>query len=253
MPNPLLPNDPSPAPSPAPAPAPAPADPQDGGPNPSPTPAPTDNPFDIVPEEVRSQLFTEDGQWNADGFEKLTTPKPREDVPSSADAYELPEIEGFDREQANKSPLFTALRGAAFEGGMGQEQFTKAIEQYVKAETDAADAHAEAQRTELGSNAEKRIETVSDFLSRNLSADEYRAVLPATSSAKGIAALERLMNIRANPQPREGDPPPPAMKTKKEIEAIMQSDEYRGKPGVPPDPKVRKEVDDWFQKNAGNK
>lgn len=173
------------------------------------------------------------------------------DLPASADAYAMPAIEGFDSEKAASSPLFKALRTAAFNGGVGQAGFEAAVSEYVKEMTADANATEAAERAKLGQNADARLTTVSNWVSSSLPAEQAAALMAGATTADAIVALETLMNARAAPAPR--DPPPAAktLKTKEEIRALMQKPEYYDPKKR--DPAVVKEVDDWYAAQGGKK
>ena len=248
----LLPN-PTPA-SPAPPPAPparpatpappAPGEPSDPPPDPAP-PAPGERPA-FLPEAA-----WKDGAIDLAGLEAHlgTLQAPAADLPASADAYALPEIENFDREKAAASPIFKALMVGAFENKIGQEAFNGVIKTYVEQMTADEDARYTAEMEKMGANAGDRLAKVSNFIASQVPADQAAILRQMVTTADAVAAFEALMNRNANPQPRADPPPVSQRKTKAEIEALMATPAYSGRPSER-NPAVIAEVDKWFEDEA---
>jgi len=201
-----------------------------------------------LPEE-----FWGDNGFNQDALEALKSrPEPQADVPASAEAYKLPEIEGFDAEKAGASPLFAALRKNAHANGMGQAAFEATIKDYVEGESARAEEYEAEQKKLLGSNADQRLKALGTWLDSSLPPEKANALRAMATNADAVAGLEELMNSKAKIPPR-GDPPAPKpAKTKDEIRKLMQSDAYRGTPEQR-DPAVVKEVEAFFAAEAAAK
>ncbi len=233
----------TPAPSPAPSPTPAPA----GG---TPAPSPSEGGGgDDRPEWVPEALW-KDGKFDEEGFTALSSrPEPQADVPGEPTGYVIPAIDGLDVEVAAASPLFQALMKGAHANKVGQAAFDAIVGDYVASETAKADAFEQEQRTALGPQADTRLKALGTWLDSSLDAEEAAAVRGTMTTAKGVEALEKLMNARVTTAPRDDPPPPVAKDTKEAIEAIMKTPAYRGKESER-DPAVIKRVDDWFAANA---
>lgn len=228
----LLPDSQTPAPSPAPD--------ADGSPNPQPDDSGRP---DWVPEAA----------WGDNGVDLEALGQhfsgyvPRsDDLPESDEAYQLPEIDGFDHEKAAASPILKALRKGAHANGVGQKAFEGIIADYV-AEVQRVDTeNYAAEVAKLGSNVESRLQTLSNWIGASLPGPQAEALRAMTVSAGAVQALEALMNRGATPRPRVDPPQAAQRKTRPEIEALMASKEYAGRPNER-NPAVIAEVEAWFE------
>ncbi len=204
---------------------------------------------DDRPEWVPEELW-KDGKFDTETFDAFKSrPAPAADKPETADAYALPAIDGFDHEAAGQSALFSTLRAAAFESGLGQEQFNKVITDYVGAETAKAEAFEAAQTAALGPQAGDRLKALGSWLDRTFTPQRAAALRAAATTADGVEALEEMMNGGKSVKPRDDPPPANTGKTEVEILALMKTPAYAGKESER-DPKVIAEVEAWFAANA---
>ncbi len=204
------------------------------------------------PDWLPEELWGEQG-FNADAFEQIKAGKKADDLPADADAYVLPDIEGFNKDVAAASPILKVLRSAAFDAGMGQEGFNGLIKSYVEGEATKASEQMQAEMTALGANAKARISAVNTFIRSALPKEEADALAASVTSAKAVMALEKLMATGKPGGGGRGQPtPPPTRKSREEIDKLMASPAYSGKE-ADRDPKVIKEVEDWFQAEYGQK
>lgn len=172
------------------------------------------------------------------------------DRPESADAYTLPEIEGWDAEAAADSPVFSTMRQAAFDAGLSNEAFAKLAGDYVEAERVKANERYEAELGLLGKDPEavkQRTKALGTALTRMLPKDQATALINSATTADSIKAIEALIN-RA---PKGGTSAPPAARDDwATISQLMNSDAYMGREDQR-DPKVVARVEAYF--NAGGK
>lgn len=170
------------------------------------------------------------------------------DIPAAADAYAPPTIEGVSADTIKADPLFGAMAKIAHSQGIGQAKFAEAIKGYVEDAIAAEDASAKKQKELLGDKADERLQTVSNWLGASLEADEVTELRGMLTTAKGVNALEKLMNKGVSTAPRGQPPAAPTRKTKAQIDALMNTKEYY-------DPKHRnpavvEEVTKWFADEA---
>lgn len=204
---------------------------------------------DWLPEDLWG-----DAGFNAEAFEALKAGTAKAaDLPESADAYVLPTIDGFDADKAGASPLFSVMRNAAHKAGIGQAGFDELITDYVAGEKAKSDEVTAAEMAALGANAKARLGAVAAFLNGNLPKDLAEAVGATLTSAKAVQGIEKLMGLGKPGGGTRADPPPPVTrKSREEIDKLMSTPAYSGRADER-DPKVIKEVDDWFQAEYGQK
>ncbi len=167
---------------------------------------------------------------------------------ASAEDYAIPEIDGFDAEVAAASPVFAAMRAAAFKAGLDQEGFTDAINSYVEESASRTTEARTAEMTKLGANAKARTSAVASFITSKLPAAQAEALRSAITTADLVKAIETLMGtgVRRAAAPAAAAAP---RKERSEIEKLMASPAYSGRERER-DPKVIAEVDAWFAAEA---
>lgn len=165
----------------------------------------------------------------------------------SAEEYAIPEIEGFDAEAAAASPVFAAMRTAAFKAGLDQAGFDEAIKSYVD-ESSARTTEAQtAEMGKLGANAKARIAAVGTFITSRLPAAQAEALRVSITTADAVKAIETLMGSTARRTTAPVVAPP--RKERSDIERLMASPAYSGRERER-DPKVIAEVEAWFTAEA---
>lgn len=136
------------------------------------------------------------------------------DRPEAPDKYELriPESvklpEGVEFEFAADSDLVKMARQIAFDSGRGQEGFDELVAAFVSHEI-AKDAAYETQAEEtfqaeiakLGENGKDRLAAAESFLKSTLADDEYKAIQSIATTAAGVQAIEKLMNLSKDKAP----------------------------------------------------
>jgi hypothetical protein len=104
-----------------------------------------------------------------------------------------------DMAQYEQDPLVNWFRGFAHELGLGPGQFNKAFEGYLSTVASAHNASIATERSKLGENATKRMESLSNFLDANLEKRQAMALRAALTSAEAFAAVEGLIKRLADP------------------------------------------------------
>jgi hypothetical protein len=217
-----------PAPPPAPPPPPTP-------PPPPPPPAATERP-EWLPENL----------WDATENKPVdfsTLRQPPADLPSTADAYTLPTVEGVELDAAD--PLIGILRTRAFANGLGQEEFAGIISDYAVALKQSDDAAYEREMGQLGENRDARVTAVSNWLGAQIPAEEAKALTAGLTTAAAVQGLERLMN-KGVLTPREPGPMPTNRKTEAQIRDLMNTPAYSGRASERQEAVIA-EVTKWFE------
>lgn len=222
-------------------------DPSPASPDPAASPQANPSPANERPDWLPETLWSDTG-FNAAAFEQYRPPAA--DLPSSPDAFTVPEKIGeFDTSNIDAGFLKT-LRQTAFDHGIGQESFTKALEAYATDAEAEASAYFEAQQEAIGDNRETRTTQVSTWLDGQLPPAEAEALRSVATNAEVFKALERLMNKGVTPVPRDPNPnPAPTRKTEAEIRQLMDTPEYRGNASQRK-AEVIQEVTKWFEEQA---
>ena len=104
-----------------------------------------------------------------------------------------------DLAQYEGDPLVDWFKGFAHEVGLGPQQFNKAFAGYLNIVAQTQQAGVASEQSRLGPNAEKRLETVANFLDANMEKRQSMALRNSLSNADAFAAVEALIA-------RSGDP-----------------------------------------------
>ena len=104
-----------------------------------------------------------------------------------------------DLAQYEGDPLVDWFKGFAHEVGLGPQQFNKAFAGYLSIVAQTQQAGVASEQSRLGPNAEKRLETVANFLDANMEKRQSMALRNSLSNADAFAAVEALIA-------RSGDP-----------------------------------------------
>jgi len=170
--------------------------------------------------------------------------------PESPDKYELPTNEALDPELLANSPVVKLWRNAAHEAGVGQEQFSKVIDEFAKGEMARVNESYSAEMGRLGENAKARTEAAGLWGEKFFAGEgEFQAFQQMTTTAAGIAAVERLMKVMSDAGVEvEGEAANDGNDDKATIQKLMDSREYYDP--MHRDPKVVARVEAFFQKEG---
>lgn len=224
--------------------------PADVTPPPPPPPGPPPPPPPPPPSGEDTALERPD--WLPENLWDATANKPVDfatvrqsptDLPSAAEAYTVPTIEGIPIEADD--PLIGVLRTRAFEAGMGQAQFASVITDYATELKRRDDAIFEREMAALGDNKDARVAAISTWVGANLPKEEAAAITAGLTSALAVQGFERLMNKGVVAAPRDPPPPPVTRKTEAQIRDLMNTPAYSGKASERKQ-EVIDEVTKWF-------
>jgi hypothetical protein len=196
-------------------------------------------------EKGRSNIEELKAKWEA---ERLAA------RPETPDSYTLPENEALDPEALAASPIVQLWRKAAYEAGLGQEQFEAVINEYVETEIRRMEAQREAEMAKLGDNAVARTQAVALWAQKVLGADteEFAALQRMAVDAAGVRALEKLMELTRDIDTGAGDPPEKEPElTEADVRKIMNTPAYYHPQKR--DPAVVARVEEFFRKKYGGK
>ncbi len=146
--------------------------------------------------------------------------------PASVGEYQLPET--LDEQLAQDNQLLKWWSDHAFEKGLSQDQFADGINQYAEA-LNMTMPDLDAEKGKLGDTADQRIEAVSLFVNKFFPEDMMPAIQTLASTAEGIQALEKIMEMDRG-STISGEATSPASISQADLEAMMKDPRY-WKPG----------------------
>jgi hypothetical protein len=203
--------DPAPSPSPAPAPAPPAATPPlPPGASENARFAAAPDPFAgiNVPEKFRKDgkpdlgaLVTSYGELETrfnsktDELRKQIADEMAAARPKAADAYTLPKIKDIDDKELAEHPMIGWWREQAFEAGLPQDKFAKAIETYIE-KMQPQPVPDDVLKKELGDSFKARIAAVDAWATKTAKNDgEMEALKAIGTTPDGIRLMERLAGL----------------------------------------------------------
>ena len=142
--------------------------------------------------------------------------------PETSGGYEVPE--GLDEGLVNDNDLFKWWADHSHEQGFGQEKFNEGVQKYMEF-YNSMQPDLDAERMQLGENADARIEAVQLWANKFFPDDVSDAVLQLGASAKGIEALEHIMRNTSQSQ-MSSDGQPAQSLGEDELRSMMQDPRY---------------------------
>ena len=163
------------------------------------------------------------------------------DRPESAGDYQLPD--SIDAEDAVDNQLLQWWSNHAYENGFSQEEFEQGIEMYAQAlGNDEPDLEHEA--SQLGENANTRIEAASVFANKFFPEEAIPAIERMCETHEGIIALEVIMEkMKDSNFGGAGEPAP--QEDINELRQMMRDPRYNG---YDKDPAFVQRVRDGFER-----
>jgi hypothetical protein len=115
--------------------------------------------------------------------------------PKAAAEYKLPKLKGVDEKELSEHPMIGWWREQAFEAGLPQAKFEKAVETYIE-RMQPAEVPEETLKAELGESYKARIAAVDGWARKTAKdAAEMEALQQVAVSPAGIRLLERLAGL----------------------------------------------------------
>ena len=159
--------------------------------------------------------------------EKLIEELANEHAENIPETYELPALpEGINEEMVNDNPMTEWWNGIAKENGFTQEEYEAGINTYVEM-MQSQQPNIEAEMEALGENANSRLDAVNAWASKNFPPEEFEAIQYSLgTSAQGIQALERMMEMGQSGVRSEQYAQPEKQLTMADARAMMQDKRY---------------------------
>jgi hypothetical protein len=159
--------------------------------------------------------------------EKLIEELANEHAENVPETYELPALpEGINEEMVNENPMTTWWNGIAKENGFSQEEYEAGINTYVEM-MQSQQPDIDAEMNALGENANSRVDAVNAWASKNFPPEEFEAIQYSLgTSASGIQALERMMEMGKSGVRSEQYSQPEKQLTMADARAMMQDKRY---------------------------
>jgi hypothetical protein len=188
--------------------------------------------------ETRFNTKTED-------LKKEIAAETLKDRPAAADKYTLPELKGVDPKELAEHPMVGWWREQAFEAGLPQAKFAKAIETYID-KMQPKEIPEETLKAQLGDSFKARIAAVDTWAAKTAKdAGELEAFKRIGTDPAGIKLLERLAGLSGT-----GDTGTPASQQPEvTLESLrsMQQDPRYWNPGQR-DPNWVRQVEEGYKK-----
>ena len=159
--------------------------------------------------------------------EKLIEELANEHAETVPEKYELPKLpEGITEEMVQENPMYSWWQETAKTNGMNQEEYEAGINAYVEM-MQSQQPNLEKEMEALGENANSRIDAVNAWASKNFPPEEYEAIQYSLgTSASGIQALERIMEMNKTGVRSEQFTQPEKQLTMADARAMMQDKRY---------------------------
>lgn len=159
--------------------------------------------------------------------EKLIEELANEHAETVPENYDLPKLpEGITEEMVQENPMYNWWQETAKTNGMNQEEYEAGINAYVEM-MQSQQPNLEKEMEALGENANSRIDAVNAWASKNFPPEEYEAIQYSLgTSASGIQALERIMEMNKTGVRSEQFTQPEKQLTMADARAMMQDKRY---------------------------
>jgi hypothetical protein len=181
-----------------------------------------------TPEDLAksySELSTKIGQREEE-IEKKLQEKLEEEAyaqrPASAGDYQIPEV--LSEEEAATNPLLKEWAEYAWENGYSQEEFSHWVNKFAEYQ-EAQQPNLDQVKSELGDNANQRVESAQLFLQKFFPVEMQDAIAQLGSSAEGIKAVEYIQK-QMQSTTISNQATVPAGLTQEDVEARMRDPRY---------------------------
>jgi hypothetical protein len=127
------------------------------------------------------------------------------------DGYKLPEVDGVQEWQQD-DPMLQGFRDMAAKNNASQEFVDQVLGFWAKSvlpDPGEIQAARDAEMQKLGTDADKRLKDLNDFLFASLDKPLAQALAGAAATAEVVQAIEALVNkVKPHRLPRDGGPNP---------------------------------------------
>jgi hypothetical protein len=143
------------------------------------------------------------------------------DVPENKESYVIPEMpEGIEGD----NPMMDWWKDYCFTKGLSQEDFNGGVEAFMTMGMTQPDI--EGEKKKLGDNANARLEAVGLFVGKNFAPNEASAIENLCTTADGVLAIERIMEMQKTSLNQNADHFQSTQKTRKDLEEMMKDPRY---------------------------
>ena len=200
-------------------------------------------PEDLVTSysNLESKLGTSQEEIKANLLQELET-EALSSRPATVGDYQIPET--IDESLVNDNELFQWWANHSFENGYSQEEFESGIAKYAQF-ADSFQPNLEEEKQQLGDNADARIEAVDLWANKFFPEELGDAILLLGQSAKGIQALEFIMDKVGDSSMASNSQPAQSV-TVEDLQSMMRDERYWNP--AKRDKAFIKQVDDGFSK-----
>jgi hypothetical protein len=194
------------------------------------------------------ELSTKIGQKEEDLKKTITDQLEQEAFsqrPETAGDYQIPEV--LSEEEAATNPLLKEWSEYAWENGYSQEEFSHWVNKFAEYQQ-ASQPDLEKVKSELGDNANQRVESAQLFMNKFFPEEMHDAIAQLGTSSAGIKAIEHMQRSLSGANP-SNDIATPSRLSHEDVASKMKDPRYY-------DPARRdkayvQEVNDSFKKLYG--
>lgn len=170
---------------------------------------------------LEAKLGKDDEELRQQIYQELET-SALENRPATVGDYQIPET--IEAEAAIENPLFKWWADHSFENGYSQDEFEDGIGRYAEFIA-STQPDLEAERSNLGDNADARIEAVDLWANKFFPEEMSDAVLQIGQTSKGIEALEFIMS-KVGSASVSADSTPLSSNNQDQLATMMNDERY---------------------------
>jgi len=161
--------------------------------------------------------------------------------PADPDKYELPEVQGVNKDELAANPQLQWFRKQAHAMGYTQDEFKGAVTEYLEANRPKG-IDVDAELKKLGDNATARVSAAQAWVD-SFPDKEQDLLIGLSASAEGIMLIEKLMGGGKPIVVDESAPPAPKL-TEEKLRAMQKDPRYYDP--LKRDPAFVKEIEDGW-------
>ena len=208
-----------------------------------------DSPYGWVLDKYRAEGRSDEDAGKEQGKAYAELSKKFGGFVGAPDEYEYSIPEGFEGEYDFDDPMLAEFNEIAKDGNMSQEMHQKIAHLWVNnQERLSASIDSEAELSQLGDNAGKRLAGIDEWVKANMSSDQHEDMMQTTATAANVRFIEGLIAKTRTPQipANDADISAKSGPSHSEIKARMDDPRYAS------DPSFRKETSKMYEQLFGN-
>lgn len=159
----------------------------------------------------------------------------------------------------SESELISRFTEMAKEANMSQDMANNLVNMFVEnqfASSQVSEEQEDARVAEemklLGDNAQQRVDNISRWAEANLDEQTRAGLEEATTTAAGVAAVEKLIAMTRNAPLANDDTTDTEMVSDKELQEMQFKRDENGNRLMQTDPEYRKKVEDLYKRKYGD-